>query len=328
MAVEAHLPVILDDPAFELAAVVDSAVERAAAVAQAHGLDARAAGSVGEVLGDIDAALIATPNHTHASIAEDCLRANVHVLVEKPMTTTLEDADRVCAAAEESGCTAAAGFMLRFNRNAVRVRDSIASERFGKVRGLVYRHGTRGGWSPVSGYTMNREAIGGGSMVVLGSHLLDLVTYWLGYPDEVVLHDDARSGPEANARAELHYRERSLVAEVITSKTVAFPEGCAIDFEQGLLTFKSRGDADLTFQPYDDRSLRYTIADRETRPVPNLFAVQLADFGAAIRESRPPLVTAADGRDNVRLIDELYRHRRPIDERWYAHLGDTAGELA
>ena len=97
----------------ELAAVVDTDQDRAREIAGS--LRTRAAASHGEILKDIDAAVIAAPTEAHARIAEDLLLAGKDVLCEKPVTATLEEADRLIRLAREQGRVLQVGHLERFN---------------------------------------------------------------------------------------------------------------------------------------------------------------------------------------------------------------------
>jgi len=317
IAEESHLKAVLSLQDVSVSALVDTDVSRAREVASTHKLDAKISSDIAEVLADIDAAVISTPNFTHASLALQCMNAGIHVLAEKPMTTTVEDAQAMCELAEEKQLVLAAGYFMRFLPTVEKVRRIIVNESFGKPVRFVYRFGTKGGWSPLSGYTLDRKAVGGGSMVVLGTHLLDLILYWFGYPDSTSLRDDSLGGPEAIAHATLKYSSSGITGEVLTSKTVSLREGCAIEFEQGILLFNSFGQSKILFRPFSDATSEYVINDREASGKPDLFRLQMEDFVNACIHGTQPRVPGSVGYDNVRILDELYAHRRALDENWY-----------
>ncbi len=101
--------------AVELAAVVDTDAARAQALAAQFG--ARACRSVGELLDTehVDAASVAVPTLHHAEVAQALLRGGVDVLIEKPLASTLEEADAVIRAAREANRIAQVGHLERFN---------------------------------------------------------------------------------------------------------------------------------------------------------------------------------------------------------------------
>lgn len=96
----------------ELVAIVDTSLEQAEQLAGRYGCQALT--NVEEILDNIDAATIATPASTHTRIALTLLSAGMHVYIEKPLATNLEDADRMIAAAKSGGAIIQCGFQERY----------------------------------------------------------------------------------------------------------------------------------------------------------------------------------------------------------------------
>ena len=82
---------------------------------------------------DIDAVVINTPHHTHVVEGMRALESGKHILVEKPMATTVEDCDRMIAAAAKRRLVIGTAYILRFRNNAIKVRELIASGGLGKL---------------------------------------------------------------------------------------------------------------------------------------------------------------------------------------------------
>jgi predicted dehydrogenase len=97
-----------------LAAVVDPDEQRAAAVAAQHGCAALT--DYRKIFGLADAAVIAVPTDRHYEVALACLEHQVHLLVEKPIATTLEEADALIAAAARHGAKLQVGHVERYNK--------------------------------------------------------------------------------------------------------------------------------------------------------------------------------------------------------------------
>lgn len=116
----------MDD--IELAYLVDADAELARKTAKKFG--AAAVTDLREILGKVDVASVAVPTEHHFDVAHALLQAGVHVLVEKPLTRTLDEADRLVAAAEAKGLELRVGHLERFNPALVAVRDRIVSPRF------------------------------------------------------------------------------------------------------------------------------------------------------------------------------------------------------
>jgi scyllo-inositol 2-dehydrogenase (NAD+) len=98
-----------------------------------------------DFLDDVDAVLIsATPETTHYPMARDCLAAGRHVLLEKPLALTLDEADELIKLAEERGLKFAIGYSQRFNAKQAYVRQCVADGTLGTpVSAMVSRHITR-----------------------------------------------------------------------------------------------------------------------------------------------------------------------------------------
>ncbi len=108
-----HAEKLAAAPGVELAAVVDADAARAKAIAAKHGC--RALTDPGALAGEVDLVSIAVPTEHHHAAALPFLEAGVHVLLEKPIATTLAQADALIAAAKKSRALLAVGHLQRFN---------------------------------------------------------------------------------------------------------------------------------------------------------------------------------------------------------------------
>lgn len=112
----------------ELVAVVDVDMDRAQSVAGRLGATAFA--NHREIMGMVDAVSVAVPTQCHCEVARDFLRNGVGVLLEKPMTTTLEEADELISTARESGAVLQIGHLERFNPVLVALDGILTDPRF------------------------------------------------------------------------------------------------------------------------------------------------------------------------------------------------------
>jgi predicted dehydrogenase len=114
--------------AAELVGVVDADLSRAEAVAKKTGT--RAYSNYEDLLGKVDAVSIVVPTPEHFRIGMFFLEHDVDVLIEKPMTTTLQEADRLIQVSEERGLIIQVGHLERFNPAVVALNDIIGQPRF------------------------------------------------------------------------------------------------------------------------------------------------------------------------------------------------------
>jgi predicted dehydrogenase len=146
---------------------------------------ARPAASIEELLaGDIDAVYIATPANAHAAQAEACRRAGKHVLCEKPLGLTAAQVRRMTESFKASGLLLAPAFMMRFQSQHVQAREWIRQGRLGTP---VYARAQLSCWyPPMKGAWRQDPALGGGgSLMDLGGHCIDLLELFLGPAAEV-----------------------------------------------------------------------------------------------------------------------------------------------
>lgn len=137
-------------------------------------------------LEEIDAVSVCTWNAAHAECSIASLKAGKHVLCEKPMAINAEQARQMQTAAEESGKLLMIGFVRRFGNDAFILRDMIDNDQFGDIyyakATYLRRHGSPGGWFG------DKARSGGGPLIDLGVHVIDLTRYLLGNPKPVSIY--------------------------------------------------------------------------------------------------------------------------------------------
>ena len=129
---------------------------------------------------DLDAVSICTYNCAHKDCAVEAFKHGVHVLLEKPMSVTLEEAEAICKAEKESGKILCVGFQPRFDANMQEIKRIVESGRLGKVYYIQTGGGRRRG---IPGSTFIEKSTGGiGALGDIGCYSLDMVLNAIGYP--------------------------------------------------------------------------------------------------------------------------------------------------
>lgn len=132
---------------------------------------------------DIDAVSICTPNHLHAQMTIDALNAGKDVLCEKPMAMNAKEAQSMLEASQKTGKLLMMGFSNRFRGDAQKLKQFINAGKLGKIYyakiGYMRRRGTPQGW-----FTVKKES-GGGPVIDIGVHVIDLTRYLMGNPKAV-----------------------------------------------------------------------------------------------------------------------------------------------
>ncbi|MBR6777352.1 MAG: Gfo/Idh/MocA family oxidoreductase, partial [Clostridia bacterium] len=132
-------------------------------------------------LPEIDAVSVCTWNSAHAPCSIMALNAGKHVLCEKPMAMNAQEAQAMQEAAEKADKLLMIGFVRRFGNDAAVLKDFIDAGDFGEIyyakANYTRRNGCPGGWFG------EKARSGGGPLIDLGVHVIDLVRYLLGNPN-------------------------------------------------------------------------------------------------------------------------------------------------
>jgi len=321
---DAHLPTALSLPEVEVCAIIDPVLGRASELAVEYGIKPLIAAHVTAVIGKVDGAIVATPNHTHREVAIPLLEAGIPTFIEKPLATTVEDGQAIIEAAARGSAKVAIGHYQRF-LDAPRLLKRLLDERyFGHVSRFCHQFGSSGGWPALSAYTLKREAIGGGVLVVTGTHFLDRMLHTWGVPDEVELLDDSLGGPEAHCEGRVRYTSgpfAPLEGLVRYSKCVPLPSGLVLETERGTVVLRDGYEDKVTLFPSDrpDLSLQISAApDGVFAPELNPGQRMLRDFVDACRDGRVPEVDGAQGLASLKLLRRFYENRTLLADDWTA----------
>ena len=286
-----HARILSSIEGARLEAVVDVNEPRAREIASAAG--ARALTNVRELVGQVDLVSIATPTETHAEIAGLFLEQGIPVLVEKPLSRSVAEADAIIAAAARSGATLAVGHTERFNPAVLAARPAVDHPRFVEVHRLG---------------TFPERSLDIDVVFDLMIHDLDLVLSIVqsevesieavGVPVLTDRFDIANarlrfaSGCVANITASRISRDR-------TRKIRFFQRDAYISIDTGAKT----AEVYRLVRPADRRPAIEggKIPVPEGEPLRN----ELQDFVDAVRFGRAPLVGGADGRRAVALAAEI-----------------------
>jgi predicted dehydrogenase len=186
---EAHLKGYLKQPDVEIVAGCDLIPGKAEAFFKKHGVEGVKTDYANdeEMIADkslkLDAVSICTYNCQHANCAIDSLNAGVHVLLEKPMCVTLEEAIEIVRAEKKSGKVLSVGFQPRFDENMKMIKKIVQSGELGQIYYIQTGGGRRRGIPFPFGTTFIEKETGGiGALGDIGCYSLDCVLNAIGYP--------------------------------------------------------------------------------------------------------------------------------------------------
>lgn len=201
-----HLPSLKKLNNVEMVAFCDIVVERAEKAASEYGAEgAQVYSDYRELLKDqsLDIVHVLTPNDFHAEVTIAALEADKHVMCEKPMAKTAADARRMVEAAKRSGKKLTIGYNNRFRPDSLHLKKVVEEGQLGDIY-FAKAHAIRRRAVPTWGVFLDEEKQGGGPLIDIGTHALDL-TLWMmnNYKPKVVLgakyHELSQRENAANA---------------------------------------------------------------------------------------------------------------------------------
>jgi predicted dehydrogenase len=182
---ETHIKALQSFPDVELVAAVDLKPERLKLVDEKYGIKAHFT-DWKEMLKAIkpDAVNICTPNGVHSQPAIDASEAGCHVIVEKPMAMNPEECQRMIDAAKKANRKLVAGFQYRYHPNTEYLVRAREDGRFGKIMFMKCQALRRRG-IPNWGVFGQKKLQGGGPMIDIGVHVIEMAHYLMGSPKPV-----------------------------------------------------------------------------------------------------------------------------------------------
>jgi len=275
---------------------------------------------------DVDAAIVALPPFLHAEAATAAAEAGCHVFVEKPFSRTAEEGRAVLGAAETAGVSVGVDHTIRYQPEIKRLKELYDEGRIGHVPLASISRINNGPFSApparrsVSSWQLDPEATGGGALMDLGVHLLDVLAWFFG--DLTVEH------AAVDSQLELPYEDTATVVLDAGGGTTATLSCGFFQWEEPpnvTGNFRLDGVADTLvsdefmpgrFTTHAAKSALENLTRRLRGDEPAYFKPTyyyqahyhaLADFLTAVREGREPPVGGRQGLQMVEHVEEAYR---------------------
>lgn len=289
-----HARVCSEDKNIELVGIVDKNKEVADSIAKRF--DIKAFYDYKEIIPQIDAAIISTPTRTHYMIALDLLNNGKHVLIEKPICATLNEAEELTRKAETERLILAVGHIERHNPAATFVKEALKEKKFGELITLTSKR--------VSNFPGRIKDIG--VMMDLGIHDIDIMHFLAGnvksvyakagkfnktiayedYANIVLNFDNDKCGI-----IEVNWLTPMKIRKMFLTCSENFVE---IDYMEQSVTissssFKKINEMDLYRVPIQYNVNHVALEKKEP------LKLEIHDFIESILKNRKPLATGEDG---------------------------------
>jgi predicted dehydrogenase len=316
-----HAKALRSIPDAQVTWVADQDLSRAEALAAGFGARATASNEEAIATGDVDAVLAAVPTPFHRPVVELAAAAGKHILCEKPIARTVDDAEAMIAAADAAGIRLMIGHVVRFFPEYARIKTALASGDVGQV-GIA--RAARVGPSPSASRSwFGNTALSGGVVVDMMIHDLDTLIWYFGPVERIFANGPGDSYAQATIRF-----AGGVVAHVEASWLHArFRTTMEIAGEHGIL----QHDSDLSLPLRLDRIGGDGDSSVERRGVwtERPYLLQLRHFLDRLQDGEPFLTSGREGRTALEAalaILESIRTGQPV------HFADGrpafAGEIA
>ena len=277
---------------------------------------------------EIDAVSICTWNAAHADCAIAALEAGKHVLCEKPMAVSVAQAEAMRDAAQRSGKLLMMGFVRRFGNDCDVVKDFIDKGYFGDIyyakATYLRRKGCPGGWFG------EKARAGGGPLIDLGVHVIDLCRYLMGNPKPVSVYGATfnKLGDRPGIKLQPKYVSRSRAEKVpfdvedLATAMIRFDNGAVLQIEasfslniekdEGTIQLfgdkaGARLDPGLTiYSEMNGHMTNVTLAESTALSFDGLFEREIDHFIDCVRTGRLCRTPAEDGVTLMKILCGIY----------------------
>ncbi|RDI72749.1 Gfo/Idh/MocA family protein [Halopelagius longus] len=213
----------------------------------------------GQLFADVDAVIITTPNRFHEEYAVAALDAGLDVLLEKPLAHSLESAENIVDAAEAADGFCMVGFNNRFGSPVEVIKHHQSQGRFGEMQHIEANYMRRRGIPGRGSWFTSKNIAGGGSVIDIGVHAIDLALFFLDFPEV----------EEVSAVTRSQFGNRDDYAFVEMWGEDVGPEGFNVD-----------DSASAFIRCADGKTISLEVAWATNRPTNDEFFLRGTDAGA------------------------------------------------
>ncbi len=335
---DTHAQALVELAESEFVAVCNHNIDRAEALAATYQVQAYSSVEAMLAEADLDAVSVCTPHPAHAEAVLKAVEAGVHVIVEKPLASSLADCDAMINAAEANNVKLAVISQRRLYEPVQRIRRAIDDGKLGRpILGTVHMFGWRDqAYYESDAWRGTWQGEGGGVLVNQAPHQLDILQWYMGPVAELYGQWDNFNHPyievEDTAAAILRFESGALGIILLSNSqnpalygkvAVYGSNGASVSvqtdggamFIAGMSTIEEPPINDVWTIPGEEEMVD-TWKQQDTALFEQIDAtkyyhkLQLRDFLQAIVEDRDPMVTGVEGRKTVEIFTAIYRSQR------------------
>ncbi|MFQ4138977.1 Gfo/Idh/MocA family protein [Nodosilinea sp. PGN35] len=306
----------------QLVGVADLRPEAAAAMAESLGCQSFTDHEAMAEALELDAVIICTPPVTHRAIGTYFLERQVHVLCEKPLSISSEDARAMRAVAEEAGVILTMASKFRYVEDVIKAKSIVESGLLGDI--VLFENAFTARVDMTQRWNSDPAISGGGVLIDNGTHSLDIMRYFLGPLAEVQVVEGKRiQGLMVEDTVRIFAKNQS---GIIGNIDLSWSINKELDYY--IRIYGSQGTISVGWKEskYRQAASSEWIVFGQGYSKVQAFGSQIENFSRAIRGEEALLITADDGVASVAAVEAAYRAL--YQSRWTAIAPVGVAELA
>ena len=262
---------------------------------------------------DIEIVVVCTPPHLHELISLAAMRQGKHVLCEKPLARTVEEAEKMVDAARDNSVKLKCGFNHRHHPGIVQAREWYDTGDIGEISFIRCRYGIGGRLDYEKDWRMNPEISGGGQLMDQGMHVIDLCRWFLGDFDRIYgitstsfwdispLEDNAfvllhtEKGQTAQFHVSWTEWKNQFSFEIFGKDGYIIVAGLGGSYGMERATLGKRA----FLEPFREETIEFRGEDKS-------WLAEWREFTSAIKDDQEPLGNGNDGLEALRVIRAIY----------------------
>ncbi|MEM1542499.1 MAG: Gfo/Idh/MocA family oxidoreductase [Candidatus Bathyarchaeia archaeon] len=265
---------------------------------------------------EIDAVIIALPTHLHLKSAIDAAEAKKHMMIEKPIARNVEEAKEIIEAARRNNVKLMVGYPLRFNQQFQDLKRRIYDGTLGDIEIAIANYISTGPFfhrtethapTPVPEWWFQKDLTGGGALIDLGSHLINLLRWYFGEITNIKSY--------LGYRFNMDFEDKAICLAKFESETTAIVNVGWFS-QKYQLKIELLGTMDHVIARHEPANPLTTIVQILLTGISQFHQghiVELQHFVNCLLRDSQPTPTGEDGLRDLEAIERAYKNQIPLE---------------
>lgn len=277
-----------------------------------------------DIINEISAVVITVPPSLHYPIGMDFIKKNVHVLCEKPLAEIYRNAEEMVHVALENNIILCVNNTRRLFPNFEKTKEIVSNGTIGALKSIKYFEASKFAWESISNFYVNSKVTQKGVFLDLGSHVIDLICWWLGRkPELITFKDDSYGGPESLVRVNAISKDCNI--EVILNRHLDIGNAFILEGEKGQIFGRLSEFKSLSLQMNNDKRRSIKI-NTPIKQYSDIVKIIIKNFINIVLEGEKPLIPGKAVLPSIQFIEECYANRSRLEMPWNKNLEELMNE--